>query len=193
MGQSKRAGVGVMVLAIAVIGAVGVLIWRSQSDDTTRGAEGKRAQSEKQGERASRPGLEQDGDEAAENAETPPSAGGSLHDRLGGRDAIHAVTGKLLEAAQKNEVIMANEKLREVAKRVNVRELHHRVTDYVCREAGGPCKYTGRPMKEYIAQLELSSAEWDAIHKDLAAVLAELQVPEPEARELRAIFAGLQK
>ncbi len=189
MSQSGRARVGAVVLAIAVVAGVGVLVWRSQSDDTGKGGEqGARIQQEP--ERAPPPGL--GGDDAAGEPTTAPAAGGSLHDRLGGREAIHVMTDKLLEAVQKDEVIMANEKVREAAKRVNVRELHQRLTNFVCKEAGGPCNYTGRPMKDYLAQLQLTSAEWDALTKDLAAILTEMKVPEQEAEELEALFGALQ-
>jgi hemoglobin len=177
-----------MVLAIAVFAGVGVLLWISRSDDTARGTD-ESAQNQTEPERAPLPAL--GGDDAAGEA-TPPPAGEALHDRLGGRKAIFAMTGKLLEALQKNEVIMANDKLRQIAERVNVRKLHERLTNFVCKEAGGPCKYTGRPMKEYIAQLNLTSAEWDAVDGDLAAVLTELQVPDKEAQELMALFAALR-
>ncbi len=102
------------------------------------------------------------------------------------------MTGKLLEAVQKDDVIMANEKVSEVAKRVNVRELHERLTNFVCKEAGGPCKYTGRPMKDYLAQLELTPAEWDAITNDFAAILTEMKVPEQDAEELKTLFGALE-
>jgi len=189
MSQSGRARVGGVVLAIAVVAGVGVLVWRSRSDDTGKGGEqGARIQTEPV--RAPRPRL--GGDDPAKEPTTTPAAGGSLHDRLGGREAIHVMTGKLLEAVQKDEVIMANEKVREVAKRVNVRELHQRLTNFVCKEAGGPCNYTGRPMKDYLAQLELTSAEWDAVTKDFAAILTEMKVPEQEAEELKALLGALE-
>jgi hemoglobin len=191
MSQFKSARVGIAVLAIAVIAGVGLLLWVSRSDDTATGAEaGARSQEERA--RTPAPELEKGGDEAAGQTKVPPPAGEALHDRIGGREAIHAMIGKLLEAVQRNQVIMANEKVREAAKRVNVRKLHQRITNYLCKEAGGPCKYTERPMKEYLAQLELTSAEWDALDEELVAILAEMKVPESEAQELMALIDALE-
>lgn len=198
MSQSNRARVGLIVLAIAIVAGVGVLIWSSRSDDSANGDDTARG-----GDESARPHEERDRvpsspepdrgrSEAAGEAKAPPPAGESLHDRLGGREAIHAMTGKLLEAVQTNEVMMANDKIRARAEKVNVRELHQRITDYVCREAGGPCRYTGRPMKDYLVQLELTAAEWDAAAGVIAAVLTEMNVPDQEAEKLAAIFGALR-
>lgn len=190
MSQSNSARVGVLVLAIALVAVVGVLVWRSRSDDTARAAE-KGTPVHKDRDRGPLPRLDNGGDEAGGEAKPQP-AGGSLHDRLGGREAIHAVVGKLLEAALNNQVLMANERVKVVAKRVNVRKLHQRITNFVCKQAGGPCKYTGRPMKDYVAQLKLTSADWDALETDFANVLAEIKVPKREAQELIALFGALR-
>lgn len=189
MGQSNAARIGITVLVIALAAGVVALVWSSRSDDgDTEGDQSARGPTEP--EHSPPPALESRTDAAAEEAPSPE--GGSLHDRLGGREAIFAMTGKLLEAAQKNPVIMANERVMTAAKRVNVRKLHQRLTNYVCKEAGGPCTYTGRPMKDYLVPLALTSAEWDAMEEAFAALLAEMSVPEREARELEAILRGLR-
>jgi len=181
-----------MVLAVAVVAVVGVLVWRSQSGDTgQKGAARKDAQIEKARERGPAPALETGGDEAEAPLVGDAGPGGALYDRLGERKAIKEIVGKLLEAATRNPVIMANEKVLAAARKVNVRELQSRFTNYICKQAGGPCKYSGRPMKEYLAQLELTPAEWDAANDVFAAVLTEMSVPEQEAEELMAIFRAL--
>lgn len=190
MSESNRARIGVLV-AIALIAGVGVFVWLSRSNDSAKsGTEGARTD---QRDRPTRPTLEQPADAAATEVEPPPAAGGTLHERLGGREAIHRVNGKLLEALRTNSTLMANERVREVAKRVNVRELHQRLTNFLCKQAGGPCRYRGRPMKAYLAQLALTAAQWEAMEKELAQVLAGMKVPEREAKELLALVAALEK
>jgi hemoglobin len=200
MSQSNSARVGLIVLAIAVVAGVGVFVWSSRSDDSDDSGKGgdaakgadERARLDKERQRVPSTTPDKGGNEAAGETTAPPPTGDSLHDRIGGREAIHAMTGKLLEAVQTNEVMMANEEIMERAKNVNVRELHQRITNYVCREAGGPCKYTGRPMKDYIVPLKLTPTEWNAAAKDVADVLTEMKVPDQEAEKLMAIFAGLR-
>ena len=65
--------------------------------------------------------------------------------------------------------------------------LKFHVTSLVCAASGGPCTYTGRPMKESHAKLNISQAEWDAMLADFTATLNKFKVPQREQQELITI------
>ena len=80
-----------------------------------------------------------------------------------------------------------------------VNEAHHRVvpagfkyfvTEMVCRAAGGPQQYTGRPLREVHQPLLITAAEWQAFLDDFQQTLDKFKVPRAEQAELQEIIAG---
>jgi hemoglobin len=182
MSESRPARIGVVVLAIAMVAVVIVLAWRSRGDpadgagpESAPGQKGGSAKPPSAGERRMQPAL----------------GAGSLHDRLGGRPGIRVLAGNLLDAVKNNAVIMANEHVQTALPRLNVRALHDHLTDFVCKETGGPCEYTEGRIRDAVAPLQITAAEWDAAAKDFAAVLNAMKVPEREAQELLTVLGAL--
>jgi hemoglobin len=64
------------------------------------------------------------------------------------------------------------------------------VTTLVCEVSGGPCKYTGRAMKESHQHLNITQAEWDAMVADFKATLDKFKVPQREQQELITIVGS---
>jgi hemoglobin len=60
----------------------------------------------------------------------------------------------------------------------------------VCEVSGGPCKYTGRAMKESHQHLNITQAEWDAMVVDFKATLNKFKVPQREQQELITIVGS---
>lgn len=118
--------------------------------------------------------------------EAPPT----LYKRLGGYDAIAAVTdsfiGKLSSDANLKKFFVGHST--ESLKRI--RQL---VVDQLCMATGGPCHYIGRDMKSSHAGLGITEADWDASVKHLVATLDEFKVPQKEKDELLAIASSLKK
>ena len=65
--------------------------------------------------------------------------------------------------------------------------LKFHVTALVCEVSGGPCKYSGRTMKNSHQQLNTTQAEWDAMVVDFKATLNKFKVPQRELQELITI------
>src|SRR5438046_10666667 len=61
------------------------------------------------------------------------------------------------------------------------------VTEMVCWAAGGPQKYTGRPMYESHKEMKITAPEWQAFMDDLQQTLEKFGVPAQEQGELKAI------
>jgi len=68
--------------------------------------------------------------------------------------------------------------------------LKFHVTTLVCQATGGPCRYTGRTMKEAHARLNITEKEWQAMLADFRKTLDKFSVPAAEQDELVAIVNG---
>ena len=108
----------------------------------------------------------------------------TLYERLGGIHAIATVVDEFIETLLINDVLNANPKIKEARDRVPKAGLKYLVTSLVCEATGGPCKYSGRSMKESHKHLEITGKEWDAMAADFKKVLDKFSVPEKEQKEL---------
>lgn len=96
-----------------------------------------------------------------------------LYDRIGGRDAIMAIVDDLLARPGSVHGPAARDPL----------------IDQLCELSGGPCKYTGKPMRD--AHDAVTEARFAAFLAEVDGVLAT-RVGATERRELLAILRGLQ-
>ena len=114
----------------------------------------------------------------------------SLYDRLGGVYNIATVVDDFIERLLVNATLNANPAINEARKRVPKAGLKFHVTALVCEVSGGPCKYTGRAMKESHQHLNITQAEWDAMVVDFKATLNKFKVPQREQQELITIVGS---
>ena len=117
---------------------------------------------------------------------TPPS----LYERLGGAYSIATVVDDFIERLLVNATLNANPAINEARKRVPKAGLKFHVTAMVCEVSRGPCKYTGRAMKESHQHLNITQAEWDAMVVDFKATLNKFKVPQREQQELITIVGS---
>lgn len=114
----------------------------------------------------------------------------SLYERLGGYNAIAAVTddfvGRLVTDPQLARFFTGH----SIDSKKRIRQ---HVVNQLCAATGGPCIYTGRDMKTTHAGLGITEAEWNAAGKHLVATLDKFKVPQKEKDELLAIVATLKK
>ena len=111
---------------------------------------------------------------------------GSLYERLGGVDAITAVTRAAVDRQMKDD------RISQKYARTNVDRLIKEFVDQVCQATGGPCTYTGRSMTEAHHNMGVTSGEFQAFVEDVVAVLDGFKVGKAEQDELLNILAPLQ-
>jgi hemoglobin len=128
----------------------------------------------------------------AVNAAEPQPAK-SLYDRLGGAYPISVVVDRFIELLLVNDVLNANPAIKAARDRVPAAGLKFHVTALVCQQTGGPCKYTGRGMKESHVHLNISEKEWQAMLSDFRRVLNNYAVPAKEQQELITIVESTRK
>ncbi len=129
---------------------------------------------------------------SAVNAAEPQPAK-SLYDRLGGVYPISVVVDRFIELLLVNDVLNANPAIKAARDRVPAAGLKFHVTALVCQQTGGPCKYTGRGMKESHIHLNINEKEWQAMLSDFRRVLNNYAVPAKERQELIAIVESTKK
>lgn len=110
----------------------------------------------------------------------------SLYDRLGGSAAISAVIDDFAGRVLKDDRI--NKKF---AKSNAPRLLFH-LKEQVCAATGGPCKYTGKSMKQSHKNMGVTEGEFNALVGHLVDTLNHFKVPEAEQKELLGILGPLK-
>ena len=110
----------------------------------------------------------------------------SLYDRLGGADAINALTESWVARVGGDD--RANGKFA----RTDIERLMKEVVDQLCEATGGPCTYTGRSMLETHAGMKVTAGEFDVVMQHLDATLDELNVPKTERDELVGLLRPMR-
>ena len=110
----------------------------------------------------------------------------SLYERLGGIDAITAVTRAFEGRAAKDDRI--NQKFA----RTDLDRLTKEFADQVCEVTGGPCSYTGLSMKQSHTNMGVTSGEFDAFMEVLGAILDDFNVGRAEQHELVSLLTPLR-
>ena len=113
----------------------------------------------------------------------------SLYQRLGGFDAIAAVTDDFIGRLLADPALARFFAGHSTDSKGRVRQL---VVEQLCAATGGPCVYTGRDMKTSHSGLGITEAEWNASVAHLVASLDKFKVPPAEKDELLAIASSLK-
>jgi hemoglobin len=114
----------------------------------------------------------------------------SLYQRLGGYDAIAAVSDEFIARLATDDeekrffIGFSND---------SKARIRQHLVDLVCKSTGGPCVYTGRDMKTANAGAGVTKADWDHSLKIFGGVLNKFKVPEKEQQELAALLLPLEK
>jgi hemoglobin len=126
-------------------------------------------------------------------AAMPPEQGGaqgaSLYKRLGGYDALAAVTDDFLGRLATDQQLGRFFKGLSVDSQKRVRQ---HVIDFLCNATGGPCLYLGRDMKTAHTGLNITEDDWNSSVKYLTATLDKFKVPDKEKGEVLGAISGLK-
>jgi hemoglobin len=113
----------------------------------------------------------------------------SLYKRLGGYDALAAVTddflGRLATDPKEGRFFVGL----STDSKTRVRQ---HVVDFLCVATGGPCKYTGRDMETAHTGLNITEEDWTIAVKALGDTLNKFKVPAREQGEVVGAVAPLK-
>lgn len=113
----------------------------------------------------------------------------SLYKRIGGYDAIAAVVDDFVPRLVTDPLLG---KFFAGHGNDSKKRLRQNVVNMICEALGGPCFYTGRPMKEAHGGLGISEEQWSVSQKHFVATLDKFQVPKKEQDELIAVIVSLK-
>src|SRR5712691_1937646 len=114
----------------------------------------------------------------------------SLYKRLGGYDALAAVTddfiGRMVADKALSRFFVGHSK-------DSLGRIRQLVVDQLCAATGGPCVYIGRDMKTAHAGMGITEADWSAAVGHLVATLDKFKVPEKEKNEVLGAVSSFKK
>jgi hemoglobin len=114
----------------------------------------------------------------------PPQA--SLYQRLGGQPAITAVVDDFVAN------VAADNRINHYFAHTNIPHLKMELVDQICQATGGPCTYTGRPMRVVHAGMHITDADFNALVQDLVKSLNKFNVPQQDQQQLLATLGSLK-
>jgi hemoglobin len=111
----------------------------------------------------------------------------SLYSRLGGKPAIRLVVEDFVQN------VAEDPRINRFFRTTNIPRLKRLLVQQICQASGGPCRYSGRSMREAHRGLGIRNADFNALVQDLGKSLNKYGVPPREQRELAAILLPLQR
>ena len=114
----------------------------------------------------------------------------SLYKRLGGYDALAAVTDDFIGRMATDKALSRFFVGHSKDSLGRIRQL---VVDQLCAATGGPCVYIGRDMKTAHAGMGITEADWGAAVGHLVATLDKFKVPEKEKNEVLGAVSSFKK
>jgi hemoglobin len=117
----------------------------------------------------------------------PTAAKAPLYQRLGGLKGITMVVDDFIDRLVVNETLNRNPAIDAGRQSSPPPYLKFQVSQMVCQATGGPCKYTGKGMKESHVHLNITAKEWDVMAGEFQRSLDKFRVPPAEQEELFAI------
>ena len=109
-------------------------------------------------------------------------AGPVLYDRIGRMDAIKGIVKDFVEDQ------LLKGPLAPRFSTANIPQLEEELARQLCELSGGPCKYTGKPMREAHAGMPITEADFTGFVDAFAKSLAKFKVEAVEQRELLALM-----
>jgi hemoglobin len=113
----------------------------------------------------------------------------SLYQRLGGYDAVAAVSDEFIARLASDDQLKRFFVGFSADSKMHIRQL---VVDLICKATGGPCYYLGRDMKTSHAGAGITKADWDRTLAIFGEVLNKFKVPEREQKELAALLSPME-
>lgn len=115
----------------------------------------------------------------------------TLYKSLGGKKAITAVVDEFVGRVAGDSRINAFFK-QTASDPQRLAAFKMKLVDQICEASGGPCKYTGKSMKDAHAGMGITSADFNALVEDLAGALDKFKVKEADKNALLGVLGPMK-
>ncbi len=119
-------------------------------------------------------------------ATQPAPRDDSLYRALGGEEGISAIVEGLLFR------LVENPRIAHHFAQTDIIQLHQRLVEQFCVEAGGPCRYEGLDMRAAHSGMALDEADFNALVEDLIDAMEALDVPTTAQNRLLRRLAPMR-
>ena len=119
----------------------------------------------------------------------PLPVGASLYQRLGGYDALAAVTDNFMRRIHSDTAIMAFFAGLDSTAEKHIRQM---VVDQLCAASGGPCFYAGKSMKDAHMTLDITEYAFNRFIMHFQATLVAFAVPSREQNEVMGALLSMK-
>jgi hemoglobin len=116
-----------------------------------------------------------------------PAADATLYHELGGLEVLTRVVDDTLALA------LADDRIKDTFKNSDMKRLARTITEQFCQLSGGPCQYSGDPMKEVHQGLALSNMQFNALVEDLQMAMDKSNIASRVQNRLLAMLAPMQR
>lgn len=116
-----------------------------------------------------------------------PQRDPTLWSRLGGTPVVTAVIEDTIDRSA------SDPRTKRSFDGVKISKVKEKLVEQICSLTGGPCKYTGDPMRESHKGLKITMAEFDLLVQFLRDALEKNKVGESEKNELLKILAPMKR
>lgn len=126
---------------------------------------------------------------AQTTAAAPNASGDSLYKKLGGYDAIAAVTDDFIQR------LATDPKLKQFFIGVSsdhVARIRQLVVDLICQKTGGPCVYIGGDLGQVHKGLHITEDQWNAAVSDFGQTAKKFKIPAEQVSQLSALFTEVK-
>ena len=110
----------------------------------------------------------------------------SLYVRLGGKKAITKVVDDFVGH------VAADTRINAFFAHTDIAHLKMELVDQICQASGGPCKYTGKSMKDAHKGMGVSTGDFNALVEDLIWALDQNKVGGKEKGELLSVLGPMK-
>ncbi|TDK28440.1 group 1 truncated hemoglobin [Luteimonas aestuarii] len=111
----------------------------------------------------------------------------SVYDDLGGQAGIEQLVEDLLVR------VSDDPRIAPLFIGVDIVNLHSRLSEHLCAEAGGPCVYAGKNMVDAHAHVDINAAHFNALVENLVETMEARGVPRSAQNRLLARLAPMQR
>jgi hemoglobin len=114
----------------------------------------------------------------------------TLYKRLGGYDAIAAVTDDFIGRLATDKTLS---RFFVATSDDTKQKIRQHIVDQLCNVTGGPCIYIGRTMKDSHKGMKISENDWTITVRLLIESLNKFKMPLKEQNEFLAIIGSVKK